>query len=1071
MTIDFSNHNKGEGLGSLFSVDRMNGGPIPMTRLFTKFVMKYAACTTTSSTNNPDWVKPFHLRLVNPHKENFCSYAGIAAHEECYFDEETALKICVFADENEVIFAFAALGSAATQVPEYRRGEMTHKQFVGMIDNVFFEKVPPMYTKALQAIQNLIRSRAINGRKISLCAHSLGGSISEYVGLHLRIPTYNFNAVLLGKGLLDDVPRKNLNESDRFINNISAENDYASDFIESSILYQYLAESNNLPKHSGRKYLMPTNYSMWDRHGHVMGNLLQLLGYSDWTNVADIQSHDFLPEVLSYKKLKNVMHGICRALESLARASECVDRNKLLAELGIIKEGCPNLYGFLCFSVWLGLGKRDYGESGWGEKALLQNPELLHLILTHDGKKLTSELMRYFEFLGCIFQLISTAKEAVDLSSAAELLPDCMKAFGYKDFQIEARDLPRFLFKLRLFLSDQLRNGLTEKMKKAMEPQSKRSYSLVPKKHLLATRFKVSGLIKRILIVSVECSGVLKQGGLAEAVSGMASGLSEMGHEVILIMPKFEKFPNDDEKGTALNSLRPTDIVIEHSFNGPRKDQVYVGSVKDINTLFIENTPLVEDEPNLFELGSGGIYKMAGDDEHATKLKERFVYFGSAVAAFVHQMQQNFDVVLFNDWHGALAIHLIVKRYFQAWLQGNIPAMVYVSHNNGYAAQGGLDRYHSKKIFESIETNKDYINVAKECLRFADHFCTVSPTYAEEIQAREANGLDKEMRKAASSGKLTGIVNGANPNAFNPMTDPMLANWVDPVTKSPSPLNYGFKNDLIEKKAEIKVQVQKWLNTYYPGLVKSYGVDVTRDKVILFVGRLDSSQKGLEKFKQAMYAAKQEGATFIVMGSLEPNDILAVRLISELKMEAVDLKGPDWGGALILEDVIGSGRSYQNGDGTIPGISSLIRSIATFGFFPSKYEPCGLVQFETWLFGGLVIASGVGGLSDTVSVDETQDGFNGFNFRRCDAWDSWEQDVQIKDTVVKALQYWDSLPSEGKNALMSQMIKRARLSSWTTSSNPEKLSPIEQYERVLERAVRVSKTRLFAKPVKFNAGL
>lgn len=1070
MSVDIFDNNKHDRFDSLFSVNPIGGEPIPMTRVFAKAIMKYAACTTTSSTNNPDWVKLFHLRRVNPYKENFCNYAGLAAHEECYFDEELALKISIFENEKEVIFTFAALGSAATQVPDERKGEMTRKQAVGMLDNVLFGEVPPLYTRALQTIGTLIRCKeAIKGRRITLCAHSLGGSLAEYVGLHYRIPTYCFNSVLLGKGLLGEIPRKNLDESDRFINVIAAENDYASDFIESNRIYQYVAKSFDVPRHYGRKYIMPTNYSMWDRHGHVMGNLLQLLGYSDGTNVSEISDCDLLLEVLSYKQLKSAMMGVSATVEALQRINHCFDNEELCDTLKIIKERCFVLYDFLCFSVWFSLGKKDFGDCGWGEKVLLQNPQFLHLIANDQKNPLIYELLEYYQFLDGIFQLITLVKEESNPVLAAEKLSAHVNEhFGQNNFHIEAKDLRRFTFKLRLFLSDQFRNGFGQAMKKIMAPQAKRSYTLLPKENLLAARFQLSQHLKRILIVSVEYSGVLKHGGLAEAVAGMATGLKQMGHQVTLIMPKFEKFPNDDKAGTALNSVLPMDIVIGHEFGGPRQDQLYQGRVKDIDALFIENTLLTEGESNIFELGSTGIYKIEGDDEHATKLKERFAYFGSVVAALVHQMRQNFDVVMFNDWHGALAIHLIVKRYFFAWLQAEIPALLYVFHNNGYAAQGALDRPHSKKLFEIIGGNKDYLNVAKRCLRLADHICTVSPSYAEEVQDREGNGLQQQMRKAAHKGKLTGILNGANPNSFNPETDATLANWIDPVTKLPCPLNYGLMDDLIQKKADIKVQVQRWLATYYPHLIESYRVDVTRDQVILFVGRLDSSQKGLEKFKQAMYAAKEQGATFIVMGSLDPNDIQAVKILSDLKIEAVALRGPDWGGALILEEIIGSGFSYQNGHRDIPGVGSLIRSIATFGFFPSKYEPCGLVQFENWLFGGLAIASGVGGLSDTVSADETQEQFNGYTFKRCDVWDSEEQNSQIKGTVVRALKYWDTLHPADKQRVMKQVIGRARLSSWTSTSSQDGTTPISQYERVIEHASRASKSRINIECVNFS---
>lgn len=1074
MSINF-NKNQTNSLGnaSLFAVDKIGDQPIPLSQLFAKAALKFAACSCASFSNDEDWIKPFNLRLVRPFANQIFLPGKPRSHDLCFFSEEIGLKVSVFENENEVVVAFGALHSGNTELPEDRAYLMGENQINSIKDNLKGGN-PFLYEEARRVVAFLSNYRGFKGKKFTLCGQSFGGSIAQYVGLSLRLETYCFNSVMLGAGLIKAIPERNIQDAHLFLRVISVEDDFASDYMDSSSAYQLMARLFDLPVHWGCKFVFPSAYSsMFERHVFMMGSLMQHLGQSSRARTSELPSYAILPGVLSNDVLFAKMVGITKINFALQELTVCFDDRELRKILAKIKDLSPETYSFLCFSVWLSMGRKDLGDPEWGEKRLVENPQLLHVISNGNGYCFIHDLIKYYEFLTLVFELIPSDDLVLkNPSLAAQQLTETVRnKIGLRHFQVDEKNLSLFISKLHLFFSDQLKNGLGMKMAKMALPIQRREYRLLTQEHLLATRFQVIRAVsKRILIASVEYLGVLKVGGLAEAVREMAVGLKSQGHEVTLVMPKYEKFPQDQTKSVS-NSIEKTNVVIDHYFDGKRKDAVFWGRVGNVDTFFIENTKLKNSEPDLFELGTTGIYKIAGDDPHATQLKERFAYFGSALAAFVYQMRDHFDAVIFNDWHGALAIHLAVSRYFDAWLKGSIPALVYVFHNNGYAAQGVLDS-HSKHLFDKLALNTNHLNVTEQCLQFADHCCTVSPTYAEEVQGREGNGLAEQMREIANKGNLTGILNGANPKAFNPETDPGLLNWIDPETGAPCPLNYGPNDNIVLKKHEIKLQLQKWLKIHHPHYIEDFGVDVTRENVLLFVGRFDSSQKGLEKFKQAMYAAKETGATLIVMGSYSTaDDILAREILEELQTEAVALKGPDWGGALILIDEVNSMGKYNLQQGTVDGVlgvGSLCRAIATFGFFPSKYEPCGLVQFETWLFGSLVIASGVGGFADTVVSDIEDDAFNGFTFKRHDDWNSQEQDVAIRETIVHALNYWDSLNPAAQQEMMAKMIEKARLSGWSSDLSPQGISPIAQYERVLETAVQASKNRLEFEPVELD---
>ncbi len=193
--------------------------------------------------------------------------------------------------------------------------------------------------------------------------------------------------------------------------------------------------------------------------------------------------------------------------------------------------------------------------------------------------------------------------------------------------------------------------------------------------------------------------------------------------------------------------------------------------------------------------------------------------------------------------------------------------------------------------------------------------------------------------------------------------------------------------------------MQKWLQCYHPEMIEKYGVNLLNENIIVVIGRYDSSQKGLDKFRFAMRAAREKGATFIAMGIKE--DPRATVLLDELEKEAAQLKNPNkWGGAWIIRDSFNKMNrlNYQQGteDG-VPGIGSLVRGAANLNFCPSEYEPCGLTHLEGFPYAQLTVATCLGGYADIICTEKDNPLFNGFLFRRFQEWDCQQQDQAVED--------------------------------------------------------------------------
>jgi len=340
-----------------------------------------------------------------------------------------------------------------------------------------------------------------------------------------------------------------------------------------------------------------------------------------------------------------------------------------------------------------------------------------------------------------------------------------------------------------------------------------------------------------------------------------------------------------------------------------------------------------------------------------------------------------------------------------------------------------------------------------EAIKKSDQVVTVSPSFALEMQAGIlGGGIDPWIREIAHEDKFNGIINGSNPDLWNPATNAQLKNWKDPETGEAIDLTFkSTDQDILEKKALIRIQVMKHLKKYFPEVVEKNQLNLLNGEIVLYVGRYDSSQKGLDKFLPIMRAASEKKASFITMGVGE--DPEATRILDQVEKEAKKI-----GGCWITRGKKDNASlNMQLGSGAVPGIGALLRSIATLVVAPSSFEPCGLVQYEAWLFGAVVLATQTGGLADTIFTDLSSESFNGFLFEREDEWESSKQDQKAYEATVKALEFLAQLPKNKRKEISQRVMENAKRSSWVTA--PKGLSPIQQYELTMAKAKYQSRNR------------
>jgi starch synthase len=211
------------------------------------------------------------------------------------------------------------------------------------------------------------------------------------------------------------------------------------------------------------------------------------------------------------------------------------------------------------------------------------------------------------------------------------------------------------------------------------------------------------------------------------------------------------------------------------------------------------------------------------------------------------------------------------------------------------------------------------LNMLKAGIVFADQITTVSPTYAQEIQAAPGGcGLEGVLQERASD--LTGIVNGIDTELWNPKADEFI------------PCHYGIDN------------VQDGKYAARVALAARLGHTAPDERPLLaFVGRL-AEQKGVSLVIDLLHRMAGSGlARFVVLGAGDPQFQESLKIVSSQYPEAIDV-------VIGFDEVL----------------AHLIQAAADILLMPSQYEPCGLAQLYAFRYGTIPIVRATGGLVDTV---------------------------------------------------------------------------------------------------------
>ena len=424
----------------------------------------------------------------------------------------------------------------------------------------------------------------------------------------------------------------------------------------------------------------------------------------------------------------------------------------------------------------------------------------------------------------------------------------------------------------------------------------------------------------KILMVTAEAVPFAKTGGLADMVSALAIQLTKMGHDVKIVLPRYYKI--DRSRLTLLEG--PMAIA---AGQGETWSAVYTTTMPGCDKLSV----YFIDHEQCF--GRDGIYGVPGEtDFHDNPY--RFAVLNHGAFQLCRKLGWYPDIIHCHDWSACLAPAIL--KHVCRYCGFEKTASVLTIHNQGYQGQYSKESFTSLGIDWGLYYGAGFehnggINFLQAGISSADMITTVSPTYAKEIQTMEGGfGMDGLLRVRGDV--VRGILNGADLKQWNPEVDKKI------------PANYSAKN--MKGKAVCKEELQKRM-----------GLEVNPDiPVIGIVTRL-ADQKGIAEIFAPSY------------GSI-------YQICNDMKVQVVVLgSGESWceNEILNLQSKLPNFRAYIGYD---DALSHLIEAGSDFFLMPSKYEPCGLNQIYSMLYGTLPIVRKTGGLADTVENynQETGDG-------------------------------------------------------------------------------------------------
>lgn len=417
----------------------------------------------------------------------------------------------------------------------------------------------------------------------------------------------------------------------------------------------------------------------------------------------------------------------------------------------------------------------------------------------------------------------------------------------------------------------------------------------------------------KIVHVASEMFPYVKTGGLADVVGALSEELARKNHEVTVFLPGYRSVLEHPTVSPLLRRTRRLRIEMG--------DMFMTGDVREFSPQPNLTVQLICREEFFDRRAPYGNGERDYEDNH-----HRFIFFCKAVVEVMRLSDLDADIVHGHDWQAGL-LPLLLRAAEQRHRSNLAMQTIHTIHNIAFQGLFPLKSFYRTNLPDELMgiDGLEYYGQAsmmKGGILFADRVTTVSPQYAEEIQTSEFGcGLDGVVQLRADD--LTGMINGIDQRIWNPATDPLI------------PGNYSVGNMGGKKLCRAE-------------LLKGAGFDPRFSGAVFGMVCRMTEQKGVQLLLENRAWIEANNVKVIVLGSGE-------RALEEGMLELMEASPNKVFFRKLLDEKF----------------SHLVEAGSDFFVMPSLFEPCGLNQMYSQVYGTIPIVTRVGGLLDTVvDIDE-----------------------------------------------------------------------------------------------------
>lgn len=439
----------------------------------------------------------------------------------------------------------------------------------------------------------------------------------------------------------------------------------------------------------------------------------------------------------------------------------------------------------------------------------------------------------------------------------------------------------------------------------------------------------------KILFVTSEVVPFIKTGGLADVSSALPQKLQELGHQVRIVVPKYGAI--DERKYKIHEVVRLKDLTTQIG----NKEVIFslrssflVGPKARVQLYFLDNQEYFGSRHSLYEDPLTG--KDFSDND------ERFILLARSVFELVQKLGWVPDIIHCNDWQCGLIPTYLKTEFQDIEIFKNVKTL-FTIHNLSFQGVFPKSSFAKTGLPEKLNSDKGIIhngkvNYMKAALLHADVINTVSEKYAEEICSIEEYSVGLKSALSKRKKDIYGIINGIDEKIWNPE-----------------------KDKHIEKKYTIKTLDKKIENK--KALAEKFGIEFKED--VPYIGMISRlyDGKGFDLVKKAFKDLMKLDIHLILLGT-----------------------GDKKYHKFFEESLAKYSNKFSCYLGFDEELAHLIEAGSDMFLMPSKFEPCGLNQMYSLMYGTVPIVRETGGLADTVQNYKPADGSgNGFVFKEYDA--------------------------------------------------------------------------------------